>query len=100
MDMGHFNMDDVDTAKQAASGGLVAKWLICEKRISKALDEIADNMGFRPAPWYKWYTIGLVLWFLLIILCLLRRPDFFDLSFCSICIYAFIMSHQVNRKAL
>ena len=46
MDYGHFNIDDVETAKEADQGGCKAKWLLFEKRVSKALDEIADNMGF------------------------------------------------------
>lgn len=46
MDYGHYNVDDVKTAKEAASGGWKARWIFFEKRLSKALDEIADNMGF------------------------------------------------------
>jgi len=61
-----------------------------EKRFSKAIDEIADNMGFRPAPWYKWYVFMTTVWFLLTMLSLLRRPDFVDLTFCGICVYGMI----------
>jgi len=46
MDQGHYNVDDVKRAKAAADGSCWAKWMFLEKRISKAIDEIADNMGF------------------------------------------------------
>lgn len=70
-----------------------------EKRFAKAIDEIADNMGFRPAPWYKWHLIVLTVWFILTMLSLLKRPDFMDLTFMGICVYAVIMRHNINKKA-
>ena len=91
MDYGHFNIEDVKTAQEAADGGIIAKWLLFEKRMGKTLDEIADNMGFRPAPWYKWYSLFLLPLFILTMLSLLKRPDFIDLTFVGILVYAHIM---------
>lgn len=33
-------------------------------------------------------------------LSLLRRPDFLDLAFCAISIYAYMMSHTLNKNSL
>jgi hypothetical protein len=99
MDYGHYNIDDVKTAKEAAGGGIKAKWLMFEKRMSKGLDEIADNMGIRPAPWYKWHMFFMTIWFFLTMLSLLKRPDFWDLTFCGVLVYAAIMRHNINKKA-
>jgi len=99
MDYGHYNIDDIETAKEAAHGGLKARWILFEKRLSKSLDEIADNMGIRPAPWYKWYLFFLFIWFILTMLSLFIRPDFWDLTFCSILVYSHIMRHHLVKKA-
>lgn len=97
MDLGHYNIDDVNTAKEASKGGCKARWILFEKRVSKAIDEIADNMGFRPAPWFKWFVIMTFIWFVLTLLSLLKRPDFLDLTFCGICVYGIISRHAINK---
>ena len=93
MDQGHFNLDDVETAKKAADGGLKERWLLFEKRLSKSLDEIADNMGIRPAPWYKWFMVLFTVWFFLTLISLWIRPDFLDCTAVSILCYCHIMKH-------
>ncbi len=97
--MGHYNIDDVETAKEAAHGDMKARWLLFEKRMSKALDEIADNMGIRPAPWYKWYLFFLTVWFLLMMISNFIRPDYLDLTCCSVLIYCHIMKSVLVKHA-
>eukprot|EP00343_Euplotes_focardii_P005541 CAMPEP_0205810326 /NCGR_PEP_ID=MMETSP0205-20121125/14507_1 /ASSEMBLY_ACC=CAM_ASM_000278 /TAXON_ID=36767 /ORGANISM="Euplotes focardii, Strain TN1" /LENGTH=321 /DNA_ID=CAMNT_0053088347 /DNA_START=102 /DNA_END=1064 /DNA_ORIENTATION=+ len=54
LDYGHFEDDDITRAKDAASGQLSAQLNHIEKKFAVNLDEIADNMGFRQPPWYRW----------------------------------------------
>lgn len=57
LDYGHFEIDDVNKAKQAASGELGAQLSHFEKKMAVNLDEIADSMGIRQPPWYRWLVI-------------------------------------------
>ncbi len=57
LDYGHFEDDDVNRAKDAASGMFGAQFGHFEKRMAVNLDEIADNMGIRQPPWYRWLAI-------------------------------------------
>jgi hypothetical protein len=54
LDYGHFEIDEVDQAKKAANGNLGAQINLMEKRMAVTIDELADGMGIRQPPWYRW----------------------------------------------
>ena len=57
LDYGHFEDDDVNRAKDAASGHFSAQFNHYEKKLAVNLDEMADGMGFRQPPWYRWLVV-------------------------------------------
>jgi len=57
LDYGHFEDKDVNKAKEAASGQFSAQFNHFEKKMAVNLDEMADSMGIRQPPWYRWLVI-------------------------------------------
>ena len=54
LDYGYFEIEDVDRAKQAASGNVSARVPLFEKKVAVMMDELADSAGIRHPPWYRW----------------------------------------------
>ena len=68
LDYGHFDIDEVDKAKKAADGDLGTQFNLMEKRVALGIDEMADGMGFRQPPWYRW-LVWLTLIYVFLTLC-------------------------------
>lgn len=54
LDYGHFEIDEVDRAKEAAQGNLGAQINLMERRVAVGIDEMTYGMGMRQPPWYRW----------------------------------------------
>ena len=87
LDYGHFEVQDVDKAKEAASGALGAQFTHMEKKFAVSLDEMADGMGIRQPPWYRW-LVWLTLLYVFLTLCTcFAIPNFIDLTFSSLTMF-------------
>lgn len=87
LDYGHFEIDDVNRAKEAASGEIGAQFGLYEKKLAVTIDEMADNMGYRQPPWYRW-LVWLTLIYVFLTLCTcFAIPNFIDLTFSSLTLF-------------
>ena len=87
LDYGHFEIDDVSKAKEAASGQLSAQITLFEKKVAVGMDEMADGMGIRQPPWYRWLVWLTILYVFLTLLTLFTLPNFIDLTFSSLTMF-------------
>lgn len=87
LDYGHFESDDITQAKEAASGNIGAKFTHFEKKMAVGIDEMADGMGIRQPPWYRWLVYLTLLYVFLTMLTLFTLPNFIDLTFSSLTMF-------------
>ncbi|CAI2365549.1 unnamed protein product [Moneuplotes crassus] len=87
LDYGHFEDNDVHRAKDAASGRLGPQLSHFEKKMAVRLDEMADNIGFRQPPWYRWLVILTLLYVFLTLCTCFAIPNFIDLTFSSLTMF-------------
>lgn len=87
LDYGHFELDEVDRAKEAAAGAIGIQFGLFEKRMAVNIDEMADGMGFRQPPWYRWLAWLTYIYVFFTLCTCFAIPNFTDLTFSSLTLF-------------
>jgi hypothetical protein len=87
LDYGHFEIDDINQAKEAASNGLGAQFNYFEKQLALNMDEMADGMGMRQPPWYRWLVWLTIIYVFFTLCTCFAIPNFIDLTFSSLTMF-------------
>lgn len=58
-----------------------------EKRVAVGMDEMADSVGIRQPPWYRWFSLLTYLYMFVTLCTCFSIPNFIDLTFSSLTVF-------------